>query len=104
MQNQFGGAVGGPIKHDKAFFFFDYTNSRIARDAAVLRTVPLASYTAGNVSYINNGAGCTKSSRQDTTPNCISSLTPAQVQAKDPAGIGESPALLALLQELPCRQ
>src|SRR5208337_3942065 len=24
IQNQFGGAVGGPIKKNKAFFFFDY--------------------------------------------------------------------------------
>lgn len=101
VQNQFGGAVGGPIKHDKAFFFFDYTNSRIAQDASILRTVPLPSYTAGNISYINDAAGCSDSSRQNTTPDCISTLSPAQVQQLDPAAVGESPAFLALLQKYP---
>jgi hypothetical protein len=98
VQNQFGGSIGGPIKHDRAFFFFDYTNSRIARQQSVLRTVPLPSFLAGNISYINNGAGCSRSSRQNTQPNCISQLTPAQVRNMDPAGIGESAAVFNLIK------
>ena len=101
VQNQFGGAIGGPIVRDKMFFFFDYTNSRIAQQASILRTVPLASYTAGNISYINDNPSCDDSSRQDTTPNCISAITPAQAKAMDPAGIGESPAYLAVLKSYP---
>lgn len=97
IQNQFGGSLGGPIIHNKAFFFFDYLNSRIAQSVPVERTVPLPSYVAGNVSYINNNTGCTKSSRQNTTPSCISALTPAQVKAMDPAGIGEDQALFAFI-------
>jgi len=101
VQNQFGGSIGGPIKHDKAFFFFDYLNSRIAQQQAVLRTVPLASYQSGNISYVNNNPGCTAASRRNTTPGCISQLTPAQVRAMDPAGVGASPALFNLLKREP---
>ena len=53
VQNQFGGSFGGPIKHNKAFFFFDYTNSRIASDSSILRTVPLTE-------PLRRSAGCRK--------------------------------------------
>ena len=98
VQNQFGGSAGGPIKHDKVFFFFDFLGSRIGKESAVIRTVPLPSFTAGNVSYINDNPGCTFGSRQNTTPGCISMLSPAQVMAMDPAGIGASPQILALFK------
>lgn len=97
VQNQFGGTVGGPIKHDKMFFFFNFLDNRVSQDAATSRTVPLTSYKQGIVQYINNGSGCSKSSRQNTQPSCISQLTAAQVKAMDPAGIGESPALFKII-------
>jgi hypothetical protein len=97
IRNQFGGAIGGPIKRNKLFFFFDFNQSRIIQNAQVARTVPLDSYRNGNISYINNNAGCTKNSRQNTTASCISALTPAQVKSLDPAGIGADSSFLSFM-------
>jgi hypothetical protein len=51
IQNQFGGNIGGPVKKDKLFFFFDYGNSKIISGAVVNRTVPLDSLRNGTVGY-----------------------------------------------------
>jgi hypothetical protein len=97
IQNQFGGSLGGPIKKDKLFFFFDFNNNRFIQTASQSRTIPTASFLAGNLSYINTNAGCNSASRSNTQPTCISTLTSAQVQALDPQHIGFSAPLLQLL-------
>lgn len=98
IRNQFGGDIGGPLwKHDKAFFFGDFYDSRIVQSALVNRTVPLDSFRAGNIGYILNTPGCTRTSRQDTTPSCIGFYSPSQVATLDPAGIGENAAFFALI-------
>ena len=71
-----------PILKNKLYFFFNYLNSRIIRSQLTFRTVPLDSLRAGNITYINSSGG-----------NSI--LTPAQVKALDPAGIGESQTFLS---------
>ncbi len=97
IRNQFGGSLGGPVKKDKLFFFFDYEGRRDAQGVAYARTVPLDSMRNGSLSFINNNAGCKSNSRFDTTPSCISTLTPAQVAALDPKGIGADSALLSFV-------
>jgi hypothetical protein len=39
-QNQFGGTFGGPIKHDKLFFFVDYQGTRQIKGDTVATNVP----------------------------------------------------------------
>jgi hypothetical protein len=97
IRNQFGGNIGGPIKRDKLFFFFDIADSRIIQSSTGEPTVPLADFRAGRLNYINDGAGCSQSSRRNTQPNCISTLSAAQVAALDPAGIGFDQSVLSFI-------
>ncbi len=91
VRNQFGGNIGGPIWRNKAFFFFDYDGRRDARSYLVDRTVPIGTsqdpgYAQGLVSYVN------------TSGNTVT-LSPSQVAALDPAGIGWNQTLLQLFQK-----
>jgi len=97
IRNQFGANLGGPIKKDKLFFFFDYEGRRDARADNVLRIVPLDHVRNGGVAYINSNAGCDASSRLNTTPTCITILPASggnSVTTIDPAGTGPDAAWL----------
>lgn len=51
IQNQFGGTFGGPIKHNKAFFFVDYQGTRTTQGVDTgLIPVPSAADRAGDLS------------------------------------------------------
>ena len=80
IRNQYGGNIGGPIKHDRAFFFFDWNSRRDTLANLVERTVPMDSLRNGSVSYMNNAGG-------------VSTLSSAQLAAMDPQGIGFNSAL-----------
>ncbi len=55
--NVFGATVGGPIRKDKTFFFFDYEGQRLRTGATTTLTVPTALQAAGNFSQTFNAAG-----------------------------------------------
>jgi carboxypeptidase family protein/TonB-dependent receptor-like protein len=48
-RNQFGAAVGGPIRKDRTFFFFDYEGIRQTQGATATNPVPSDAARAGNL-------------------------------------------------------
>jgi hypothetical protein len=62
-RNQFGGALGGPIKEDKFFFFGTYEGLRQSQGQTGRQFVPNANVHQGILpcAALNNTAGCTAS-------------------------------------------
>ncbi len=53
-RNQFGAAVGGPIKHDRTFFFFNWEANKERRATDILRSVPIQAWRDGDFSAVPN--------------------------------------------------
>ena len=51
IRNQFGGALGGPIRHDRTFFFADYEGTRSREGITRISNVPTAEERIGNFSH-----------------------------------------------------
>ncbi len=72
LRNVFGGSLGGPIRKDRAYFFYTYEGRRDASQQSVVRTVPLPSIGRGEVRYNNVSGGITTLTADD-----INTLFPA---------------------------
>src|ERR1700738_5077775 len=51
-RNQFGGALGGPIRKNKLFFFADYQGTLVNTSAPAITTAPTAKMLAGDFSEL----------------------------------------------------
>jgi hypothetical protein len=97
IRNTFGASLGGPIRHNRAFFFINYEGQRTAEDQQQTLTVPTASMRAGNIRYDDaNGAVQTLSPQQIAAmdPNCAANGT-------CPWGPGVDPNVTAMLNQYP---
>jgi hypothetical protein len=59
LRNTFGGALGGAIVKDRAFFFYSYEGRRDASETTIVQRVPLPSLGRGEVRYVNPSGGIT---------------------------------------------
>jgi hypothetical protein len=103
----FGGALGGPIKKNRAFFFGNFERLREHSESPVVRSVPSASYRDGVLMYqCAVAAQCPGGSVAGFTgsynvPSGYRGLTPADIKALDPLGIGPSLAASQYMKQYP---
>lgn len=88
IRNVFGASLGGPIKKNRLFYFLNYEGRRDASQATAVRVVPNLLFRQGTFTY-------------QTTDGSLTQLSPDQIRAIDPQHIGESAAVLNVLQSYP---
>src|SRR5215471_2553006 len=101
LRNIFGGALSGPIKKNRAYFFVTYEGFREATATSVVRLVPkLESIGQGVIWYEStiggspNPAGFSCPTAAKPSRRCLS-LTPAQINSLYTAANGVSPGISA---------
>ena len=91
LRNIFGGSVGGPIKRDRAFFFFTYEGFREATATSVVREVPLPTLGQGIVRY-RTESGASDPGCPPGTPAGVNCLTSQEI-IDTYAGVGATPGI-----------
>jgi hypothetical protein len=88
IRNQFGASAGGKIVRDRVFYFFNYEQRTDASGVALARAVPSDSLRQGFLKF-------------QLADGSVQTLTPADVKAVDPLGLGVNPAALKVLNQYP---
>lgn len=86
IRNTFGGAIGGPIIKDRAFFFYSYEGRTDRSQQTIVQRVPLASLGRGELRYVNSSGG-------------ITTLTSANIATIFPGLGGVNPIAVAALAD-----
>ncbi|MBC8031240.1 MAG: carboxypeptidase regulatory-like domain-containing protein [Pyrinomonadaceae bacterium] len=92
LRNIFGGSLGGPLKKDRAYFFFTYEGFREATATTVVREVPLPTLGQGIVRYFT-ASGASDGGCPAGTPAGVNCLTVAEINAGYNAANGVSPGV-----------
>lgn len=92
LRNIFGGALGGPIKKDKIYFFGTYEGFREATATSVLREVPLPTLGQGIVRY-RTDSGASDPGCPAGTPAGVRCLNIAQINSAYTAANGVTPGI-----------
>jgi len=106
-RNQFGASVGGPIRHDRAFFFANYDGMRRTQETSQLVTVPTASLRGGLFRFVTQA--CPGEATARNRPACVDAsgdpLVPVSSYsfvANDPRALGLDPVMQSeILKFLP---
>jgi hypothetical protein len=91
QQKQFGASIGGPIRKDKAFFFFNYEGERQSLGSEQVRLVPSANARLGILNTPAPRPGC---------PQCVGTIDINELSPNNKYGFPVNPAVLAILNRI----
>ncbi|MEO7132921.1 MAG: carboxypeptidase-like regulatory domain-containing protein, partial [Vicinamibacterales bacterium] len=103
----FGGSLGGPIMRNKLFVFANLESLKEKSEAPVVRNVPSNSMRDGVLLYrcavaaLCPGGTVRGVSNAHTVPEGFYGMTPAEIAAIDPLGIGPSRLALEYFRKYP---